>query len=729
MGIGGSLSGIRFAGLGSGIDTDSIVRQFMQIESIPVARMQLQQQILQSRQSIFQQLRTQVRNVAAAASGLNIESTYRASKATSSDTAVATVSANSDAAIGTFTVRVSKLAQAQKIATDAQASATEPLNLAGDFVVNGKGVSVSASDTLATIAQKINGAGAGVTASVIDGGGGNAYLSLTANKTGADSKIQLADVGGSNIVGSLGLLTGAAAIRKPITNGFSSMGFRSSSTGIGEMLRLPNFPTSTVGIGSGTIEINASDTLETIAQKINDPVNGTGATAVVVTETKDGQTVYRLDVTGPSTPALSDSNGVLEALGFLQRSHKNVPVAAQDAEFTVDDVAFKSANNSVTTAIPGVTLTLLKADAANPPTTTISISRDNEAIKKNFKGLVDAYNGLVDFVRKNSSFDKDTFKSGPLMGDPTATGLENGLVATLFGNIANLTGPYANMTQIGLGMDETGKLSLDEPTLDKALAENPNAVGELMRAVGTSSGDKLAFISGSSKTKASPAAGYEVVVTQLATKGVFETTENGATVTFKGPLFGSGQVTLVLGANVDESVARINNDAKLRDVLVAENVAGTLRITSKRYGTTGNFVVEGATGTTTDGVNVAGTIHGEAATGNGQYLTGNAGNANTDGLQVQVTATSTGSVGRIVYTKGVASLAQDLIESYTDTVNGALTATDKSIQQQIDDLGASIKAFEERLKLRERTLRDRFTAMERAISALQAQQARLGAMR
>jgi hypothetical protein len=52
-------------------------------------------------------------------------------------------------------------------------------------VINGKALAVTATDTLTTIAQRINGLGAGVTASLVDGGSGSAYLTLASNTTGA----------------------------------------------------------------------------------------------------------------------------------------------------------------------------------------------------------------------------------------------------------------------------------------------------------------------------------------------------------------------------------------------------------------------------------------------------------------------------------------------------------------------------------------------------------------
>jgi flagellar hook-associated protein 2 len=729
MSLNGSLSGISFAGLSSGIDTDTIVRQLIQLESLPLRRLEFQKQQLEGRRSLMEQLRTKVRGFATAASALNSAFAFEAAKATSSDPAVATANATSTANAGTYTLRVTRLAQAHKFSTDAQQSANAALNRSGEFVINGKGIKVVASDSLTTIAQKINNARAGVTASVIDGGAGNVYLSLTASQTGASSKVQLADVGSGTLLTSLGIINGSATIRQPITNGVSSYGFSNPNEALSELLDLDGIPSSIVGIGSGTIAVDGSDTLTTIASKINDPLNGTGVTATVRQETVNGQTRNFLEITGTGATNLTDQNGFLEMIGVLQRNHKNETLAAQDAQFTLDGVSLTSASNTVTTVIPGVTLTLLKGNSTDPPTTTITVSRDTEAIKKNFQSLQSSYNALVDFIRKNSQFDKETFRTGPLFGDPAASQIEGSIANMLFNEVRGAGGPYRNLAALGFGLDEEGKLTLDEGELDKAIAADPRAVSALMRAVGSGSNDSIEFISAGSRSKPSGPAGYAIEITQAATRGVYTTTETTGTLTFKGALFGSSQPVFTLTGNLDQDVARMNADARLRDLVTAENVGGQLRITSKRYGEPGNFVVEGVTGTMVDGLNVAGTINGERATGSGQFLTGNQGNATTDGLQILYTGTATGSVGTIRFSKGVATQVMDLLETYTDAANGLLSATDRSLQGLIDDIGVSIKGFQERLQLRERTYRDRFQAMERAIAQLQTQQQRLGAIR
>lgn len=744
MSIGSSLSGISFSGLGSGIDTNSIVERLMTLEQIPIRRLQQRQAQLTERMGIYNQLKSRVQALSSAANSLNSASAYNPARGNSSDTSVATLTASSGAVEGNYSLKVLQLAQAHKLGSAAQADTTTALGLSGTFKVNGKEVAVVASDSLTGIAQKINSAGADVVASLIDGGAGQAYLTLSSTKSGLKEAIGLQDVSGG-VLGSLGFL--ATSLRTPITNGAASYALASSSVALGSVLDLGELTTATVSIGEGTIEVSSTDTLQSLATKIN--AAGVGATASVVSETVDGDTTYRLEVTGTTTFG-SESDFWLN-LGVLKRS--NEIVAAQDARFKLDNVLLGSASNTVTSVIPNVTLTLLKGTPSSPQTATLSVTRDTEQTKKSIKGFVDAYNQLVDFIQQNSKFDQASYAAGPLFGDTIAAQVESTISTLLFDSVANTGGIYSNLSQLGFSFDDKGKIVLDESVLDGAIASNIGSVGALMRATGSTTSSDLVFVGGGSATRASGPSGYVVEITQVATKTHFaaafaqtEANAGGEVLTFSGALFGSDyQLSIGTGLTVEQTRDLINADSKLKDLVSAEVVGGKLEITSKVWGTAGRFDVvsnqdaaannsgvgrDGNHGTLTSGVDVAGTINGQAATGSGQFLTGasTGSNKDADGLQVQYKGTATGMVGNVIYAKGVAAKAIDLIATFTDSVNGLLTSTDKSLQSQFDDLGANVASLQSRLSVKEAMLRQRFAAMDAAIAQLQQQQARLQGM-
>ncbi len=748
MSINGSLSGISFTGLASGIDSQSIVAQLMQIEALPLRRMQQQQAVLSNKQSLYATLRSMLVAFNSSASALNTAASFNPISATSSDTAVATTSATSSAVAGVYSLAVSKLATSHKASSTPQADATTALGYSGSFVVNGRAVTVESSDTLSSIAGKINSSGAGVTASVINGGAGNAHLTLTSSASGASNAVQLATLSGTALT-SLGFLTGAAAFRDAVdVDSVRSLGFSSSSTALSSF-----FGTTASGnfdIGTATIAVDFStDTLQSIADKINADVNA-NATATVVSVTKDGKTTQKLEITGNggAPPTITDTDGLMEAIGVLQRSYNNQLVDAQDAEYTLDGFAFTSSSNTVTEVVPGATFTLLKADETTPETATLTFSKDTAKIKTSFESLVSSYNEVVDFVQQTTEFDTETFASGPLFGESAVAQVETTLANLLFRDIG--TGTLKNLAQVGFGFDTDGKLTLDSAKLDQTLASDPESVRRLMMAVGDSTSNDLKFITSTSATMNSGAAGYQVDVTQIATKGnilatIAQTTANtaGETLTFNGALFNNVAYNLVvpIGATLADLVSQINSDTKLKDTVVASiDGSGFLKLESKKWGTNGNFSVvsnlaEAADnsgigtigGTVTAGLDIAGTINGMAATGNGQFLTGDTG-TDVEGLQVQYSGLTTGVIGTINFQRGVAAELSINLNSFTDTVNGMLVTTDKTLQSQIDDIAERITSFQDRLELRQAFLKMKFLAMERAVSSLQSQQAQLGAM-
>lgn len=746
-----SASGINFSGLASGIDSGSIISKLMQVEQIPLQRLQLQQQQIQQKQGLFGQFRSALQAVSTAASSLNSVQAFNPMTAISSTPATATVTVSSDAAAGSYSLSVTKLAQAQKVASAPKADTTSALNQVGTFTVNGKSVSVVATDSLRSIAQKINDTSSGVVASLIDGGANNAYLTLSSNKTGAGNKVQLGDATG-DVLKNIGFVTGTAAIREPITNGATSIGITSNSANLSTLFTAAANPTTFKVNGVDVTFDPTTTSLDGLASAIN--AANTGASARVRSVTDGGKTTYNLDISNASdTPTFDDPNGFLESIGVLQKGYGNQLIPAQDAEFKLDTLSLTSATNTVTTAIPGVTLTLLKANETTPETSTIVVNRDTAAVTQKVKDYMNAYNNAIDFIQQNSQFDKDTFATGPLFGDPVAQQVQSEMGSLIFSNVQGLTGNYTNLTSVGFALDKDGKLTLDEAALTTAITADPTSVSKLFRSAGQGSTEDIEYVSSTNKTKQSGLVPFDVNITQAATKGgyVGEMVQGSANplaekLTFNGALFGSTPYSLNLpvGSTATSTVDAINADAKLKDLIVASlDNTGKLRIDSKKYGLNGNLTVVsdheadatnsgigvGSLGTMITGLDVAGTINGEAATGAGQFLTGNTGNAKTEGLQIQYKGNSLGSVGTMNFTKGMGSQVADLVLQLTDPINGLLSANDQAFTAELDTIASSIKDLNDRLAQKQTDLQLKFSNMETAIAKMQSQASQMSAMR
>jgi flagellar hook-associated protein 2 len=122
------------------------------------------------------------------------------------------------------------------------------------------------------------------------------------------------------------------------------------------------------------------------------------------------------------------------------------------------------------------------------------------------------------------------------------------------------------------------------------------------------------------------------------------------------------------------------------------------------------------------GQDVEGTINGEAATGNGQILTGKDGNATTAGLKLKITIDESqigdGAEGTITLTNGMAGRLSGLLDSYTATGDGLFDRRIRSYQNQIEQLTARIADIDARLALRRERIEAQWLAMEDALGTL-----------
>lgn len=742
MSINSSYTGISFSGLGSGIDTASIVSQLMSLERIPVNRMQTQKTRIQTRQAYYNELKGRTSSIAATLGSLKQSATLNAVKGTSANTDVATVSVTSAANPGSYLLKVSQLAAAQRSTSTVQASSTTALGYSGTFTVNGKALDVAATDTLAGIASKVNALGVGVSANVISGQSGEAYLSLSSSNTGQKNAISLANVSGTALA-SLGLLGGTSSLRDATGTTARSVSFGSATETLGSLTGLSG--TADFDVDGATVTVDfATDTLDSLASKIT---SGGSVTATVKTDSATNRSYLELD--GPSLGTLlTDTSGVLKQLGILQNDFAQPVTAAQDATFTLDGIAMRSATNTVPTAVNGVTMTLKKANSTTPEESLITVERDTDTVVSSFKAFADAYNNLNSFIRQNSSFDAETFESGALFGDPVARQLEDIMSGLIFQTKPDAaSGELNSLLQIGFGRDNEGKLTLDETKLRESLTNNAEGVSKLFSNSGLTTGTDLAFITGTNASRNLSAA--SVVITQAATSHLVASDPVGGTpqvageiLTFGGTIFGNADVLFSIPSGIDQSeIANlINSDSRLKDLVTASYSAGTLSITSKTKGTPGAFTVTSnvasaagnsgigtSGGNITAGVNVEGTINGEAATGLGTLLTGNSGNANTEGIQIRYTGTTTGSVGTVTFSQGLAARLENQMLLFSDSVNGIFKAQDDSLTSQIADIDLTIANREAQLELREANLKAKFQAMDSAITAMRAQQAQLAA--
>ena len=137
---------------------------------------------------------------------------------------------------------------------------------------------------------------------------------------------------------------------------------------------------------------------------------------------------------------------------------------------------------------------------------------------------------------------------------------------------------------------------------------------------------------------------------------------------------------------------------------------------------------EGGGGTGNAGLDVIGTINGEAATGSGQTLIGNVGNANTEGLSLIVTSETTGALGTIQVYGGAAHAANKILAEITNATDGTIATETKSLEDRSKSIQDIIDRLQTQNAANTDRLRKKFNAMEAILSKLQGQSSAITAM-
>lgn len=191
-------------GIGSGLDIKNIVSQLVAIEKQPLEKLKLQAAATQTKISTFGQIKSLVSALNDAVGKLTSVTGWNAVSATSSDTSFVTASAIGGTQPTSFAVEVQTLAKAQSThsmailpvggAIGEGAIRLEIGSWAGAVFTPGSGtpveLTISATDTVADVAGKINGANAGVTATVLSDASGERLL-LRGKNTGVEAGFRL----------------------------------------------------------------------------------------------------------------------------------------------------------------------------------------------------------------------------------------------------------------------------------------------------------------------------------------------------------------------------------------------------------------------------------------------------------------------------------------------------------------------------------------------------------
>jgi flagellar hook-associated protein 2 len=633
------------------IDVAGIVSSLITSEQQPLAGLNGQITSYQSKISAIGAIQSALSSFQTAAQGLN-SLIFNSFSATSSDSAALAATASSIAKPGNYSLTVGQLAQAQNLVAAGQASATTAI---------GSGASTTLTFDFGTISG-----------GTLNNG---TYSGASFSSNGAAPKTITIDSSNNTLSGIRDAINAAnVGVTASIINDGSASPYRLALT------------SNTTGL-SNSMKISVS-----------------GDTAL--------SNLLAQDPAG--TQNLSETS------------------AAQNANFTVNGIAISKPSNAVGDVVQGVTLNL--AGTSTTPF-TLSVAPDTSAVSTAINSFVSAFNGVATAIQNQTSYDPKTKTAGTLQGDVSLSIIQSQMAAMLSTTLGSSSNAFSNLTQIGIGFQKDGTIALDSTRLNKALNSNYQGVADLFIAAGSATDSLVGYTSSNSNTKAG---NYGVNITRIATQGTaVGSTPAGLTITAGSndalslTIDGtSTAVTLPPGTYTAAALATqlqalINASAPIassgKSVTVSQN-SGVLSLTSGSYGSTSSIAISGngassllGTPTLTGGLDVAGTINGQSATGSGQLLTSTVGDSN--GLLISIQGGTTGSRGTVSYTQGLSSLFSTQISAMLGT-NGALASETKQFKTNISDIQNRIDALNARIALDQTNLTNQYAQLDATLGTM-----------
>ncbi|WP_373988492.1 flagellar filament capping protein FliD [Duganella sp. BuS-21] len=637
-------------------------------------------------------------------------------------------------------------------------------------VAGGAGVSAAALDAALSgntaVARALADANITVSGTAADGtlqftNADGSNIAIAEAVTGSVTGGLATAAGGTNIGSSTTAVSSISLISadgSPITVGGTNPGGAGFTAGVGGAYLDAAFAADSTRTSGNIVIDSTNNTLQGIMAAINKGNFGVTASIVSDGSTGTGATPYRLILTSSATGqastmkiSLNGSGGnppdaALESLlGYDPGGVQNMSqkAAALDTKATINGIQVTSSSMGISEAVTGVTISALKVGSS-----TLTVSKDSVALTTSVNAFVKAYNELNGQIGKLTAYDAETKTGGPLLGDSTVRNLQASIRRQLSSSITGLQGTsLTNLSQIGISFQKDGTLTLDSSKLGKAIETNFNDIAGLFAAVGRGTDTDVKFVSSTGKTQAGD---YRIDISQLATQGTLQGTtvlptetvidqdttwtvtlndtvptniNNTATITLPAGSYNPSQLATLLQSSIN-GVSAFSSAGATVSATVGDD--GTLKLNSTRYGAKSNLTIATAsgtavsdvfgTGTSVAGKDVAGTIGGYTAIGDGQNLTGAPG-APVEGLKLTVTGDTVGSRGSFGFSQGYAYQLNTLSAGYLGSA-GAITSRTTGLNNTVKDITKQRDAFAERLTDIEKRYRAQYSALDTSIASM-----------
>jgi flagellar hook-associated protein 2 len=211
-------------------------------------------------------------------------------------------------------------------------------------------------------------------------------------------------------------------------------------------------------------------------------------TATVV-DTGDTANPFKLVVSSQQSGTqyaftLTETTGSGALNSLINEVSGNIVVGAADADLTVNGVRVTRSSNVITDVVSGVTLELTGVHTVANTDSVLTVTPDSTAVKEKVSKFIEAYNAVVEFVKKQFTVDSQGKASSPVFGDSTLRSIRSEL-RTIVGESVDSGNPSYNLlAQVGITADRDGLLTLAEDKFKTAIETDDEAVENLFAMTG-----------------------------------------------------------------------------------------------------------------------------------------------------------------------------------------------------------------------------------------------------
>jgi flagellar hook-associated protein 2 len=438
----GGVNGLGIVGLNSGMDTAGMVKKIMKYDRMPLDRTNQDIQLLLWKEEAFRTQNTSLSTLRDSVFDLKLETSYNTRTVANSDDQVAAATAASNAANGSYAIKVDKLATfSSNSSTDDPKSITKGVFLSSQVIGTSKSL-ITIDKAHHSFDLTVDGTRTTVDLSKLSGKysagvkGGKSLTRLAENiqkqvkkafhkegindisvkvkvtsnnqlefytDDGLKHNITINSVANNSILNDLGFKDGATV--STIDSATSLYNLRDQFVNADGYFTNKSTPTDTFNftINGQAFKFTNNDSIDTIINRINATTTA-GVTAfldpesnkLMFTAAKSGDYNH-----GRPGIVIDDTDGVLKSLFKIDQTNSTV---GENAEFSVNGTSFKQAGNSF--AINGLTLNFTGTGSS-----TVSVSTDTTDIVKKVNDFITAYNKTLSGMNEQITKTRPT-KSG-----------------------------------------------------------------------------------------------------------------------------------------------------------------------------------------------------------------------------------------------------------------------------------------------------------------------------